>query len=48
MLYKMSTKYLWYLKRAPDNIKKTKIGRNVDADHQFELQSEGVSNFFMA
>lgn len=37
MPYKMSIKYLWYLKRAPDNIEKTKIGQNVDADHHSKL-----------
>ena len=34
MPYKMSTKCLWHLKRAPDKIKKTKIGQNVDANPQ--------------
>ena len=33
MAYKMSLKYFWHLKRAPDNIeKKTKFGQNVDAN----------------
>ena len=39
MPYKMSTKCLWHLKRAPDSIEKTKFGQNVDADHHFELQT---------
>ena len=33
----MSIKYFRYLKRAPDNIEKTKISQNVDADHHFKL-----------
>ena len=45
MLYKMSTKYLWHLKRAPDNIQKTKISQNVDADYHFKLSAWYFSEF---
>ena len=39
----MGTKNLWHLKQAPDNIEKTKIGQNVDADHHLKASNVNIN-----